>query len=149
MSLNRGICMSCGCILSLTSPHGSPISCVLPSTGRLGPSRAEVGVGFRCVRLVQALPSSPPLRWSCSVSVGLRFSFPLPFRVCPLWARCVVLVFSLSLFFCVPSSRPGYFLCRGSTRKFFAPWTSCGSSTTRPQLIASSEATAGRVTSTP
>ena len=83
MSLNRGICMSCGCILSLTSPHGSPISCVLPSTGRLGPSRAEVGVGFRCVRLVQALPSSPPLRWSCSVSVGLRFSFPLPFQVLP------------------------------------------------------------------
>ena len=102
MSLNRGICMSCGCILSLTSPHGSPISCVLPSTGRLGPSRAEVGVGFRCVRLVQALPSSPPSAGLVPCLSASAFLFPCPFRFCPLWARFLVLVFAPSLFFCVP-----------------------------------------------
>ena len=57
---------------------------------------------FRCGRLVQARPSFPPLRWSCPVSVCLRFSFPLPFQGCPFWARFHVLVFSLSLFFCIP-----------------------------------------------
>ena len=80
----------------------SPISCVLPSLGRSGPSRAEVGVGFRFVRLVQALPSFPPLRWSCSVSVGLRFSFSLPFQGVPAPGQGRWCVFSPSLFFCVP-----------------------------------------------
>ena len=82
-------------------PHWSPISCVLPSPGRSGPSRAEVGVGFRCVRLVQALPSSPPLRWSCSVSVGppLFFSLALSGFV---RSGPGVLVCVFSLFFCVP-----------------------------------------------
>ena len=52
---------------------------MLPSPpGRLAPSRAEVFVGFRCVRLVQALPSSP-LRWSWSVSVDPPLFFSLAF----------------------------------------------------------------------
>ena len=90
---------------SSTCPPWVPFltcSCVLPSSGRFGPSRAEVGVGFRRVRLVQALPSFPPSAGLVPLSVGLRFSFPLPFQGCPFQARCVVLVFSLSLFFCVP-----------------------------------------------
>ena len=67
-------------------PHWSPISCVLPSPGRSGPSRAEVGVGFRCVRLVQALPSSPPPLVLFRVRRPSAFLFPCVF----------------SLFFCVP-----------------------------------------------
>ena len=99
-------CMRCGCIILLTCPPWVPFLmcfCVLLSPGRLGPARAEVGVGFRRVRLVQALPSFPPLRWSCSVvrRPPLLFSLALS-GFCPFRARCVVLVFSLSLFFCVP-----------------------------------------------
>ena len=106
MSLQRGaIACSCGCIIPLTS---SPwvlyfmCSCVLLSSGRFGPLRAEVGVGLRRVRLVQALLSSPPSAGLVPLSVGLRFSFLLPFQGFPFRARCVVLVFSLSLFSCVP-----------------------------------------------
>ena len=77
-------------------------SCVLLSPCRFGPLRAEVVVGFRLVRLVQALPSSPSSAGLFPLSVGLRFSFPLPFQGCPFWARFHVLVFSPSLFFCVP-----------------------------------------------
>ena len=77
-------------------------SCVLLSPGRFGPLRAEVVVGFRRVRLVQALLSSPSSAGLVPFSVGLRFSFPLPFQGCPFWARFHVLVFALSLFFCVP-----------------------------------------------
>ena len=77
-------------------------SCVLLSPGRFGPLRAEVVVGLRRVRLVQALLSSPSSAGLVPFSVGLRFSFPLPFQGCPFWARFHVLVFSPSLFFCVP-----------------------------------------------
>ena len=77
-------------------------SCVLLSPGRFGPLRAEVVVGFRRVRLVQALLSSPSSAGLVPFSVGLRSSFPLPFQGCPFWARFHVLVFSPSLFFCVP-----------------------------------------------
>ena len=77
-------------------------SCVLLSPGRFGPLRAEVVVGFRRVRLVQALLSSPSSAGLVPFSVGLRFSFPLPFQGCPFWARFHVLVFARSLFFCVP-----------------------------------------------
>ena len=77
-------------------------SCVLLSPGRFGPLRAEVVVGFRRVRLVQALLSSPSSAGLVPFSVGLRFSFPLPFQGCPFWARFHVLVFAPSLFFCVP-----------------------------------------------
>jgi len=111
LCLNRGPCMFCGCIISLislTSPPWVPyfMCLLLLSAGRLGPSRARVGVGFRCVRLVQGWFRRfrlPPLRWSCSVSVGLRFSFSLALSG---FARFgpgfIVLVLSPSLFFCVP-----------------------------------------------
>ena len=98
-------CMRRGCIISLTSSPWVPYfmcSCVLLSPGRFGPLRAEVDVGFRRVMLVQALLSSPSSAGLVPVSVGLRFSFPLPFQGCPLRARFHVLVFSLSFFFCVP-----------------------------------------------
>ena len=64
-------------------PHWSPISCFLPSPGRLAPSRAEVFVGFRCVRLVQALPSSPPPLVLVCVRRPSALSFPLPFQGSP------------------------------------------------------------------
>ena len=73
-----------------------------PLSRQVGPLRAEVVVGFRRVRLVQALPSSPSSAGLVPFAVGLRFPFPLPFQGCPLWARFHVLVFSPSLFFCVP-----------------------------------------------
>ena len=44
----------------------------------------------------------PPLRWSCYVSVGLRFSFPLPFQGLPTPGQVCWCVFAPSLFFCVP-----------------------------------------------
>ena len=73
-------------------------SCVLPSSGRLGPLRAEVDVGFRHVRLVQALPSSPPSAGLVPLSVGLRFSFPLPFQGLPVRGQvCRVGVLSVPL----------------------------------------------------
>ena len=100
-------------MVSPTSPHWSPISCVLPSLGRSVPSRAEVCVGSRRVRLVQALSSFPP------TSAGLvpcpstlRFSFPLPFQGLPAPGQ-VCCVGVLSFFFCVP---------------LFASWLSISSS---------------------
>ena len=69
-------------------------------------SRAEVFVGFRCVRLVQALSSSPPPLVLFRVRRPSAFLFPCLSRACPLRARCVVLVFSPSSF-AFPSSRPG------------------------------------------
>ena len=82
-------------------PHWSPISCILPSPGRSGPSRAEVCVGFRCVRLVQALPSSPPSAGLVPCPSTLRFSLSLPFQGLPASGQVCWCVFSLS-FFCVP-----------------------------------------------
>ena len=76
--------------------------CVLLPSGRLGPARAEVGLGSALFRLVQALPSSLSSAWSVSVDPPLFF-FSLAFPgFCPFRARCVVLVFALSLFSCVP-----------------------------------------------
>ena len=84
-------------------PHWSPISFSLPSPGRLAPSRAEVFVGSRCVRLVQALPSFPPLRWSWPVSVDPPlFFFSLAFQGLPAPGQVCWCVFALSFFFCVP-----------------------------------------------
>ena len=84
-------------------PHWSPISFSLPSPGRLAPSRAEVFVGSRCVRLVQALPSFPPLRWSWSVSVDPPlFFFSLAFQGLPAPGQVCWCVFAPSFFFCVP-----------------------------------------------
>ena len=59
-------------------------SCVLLPPGRFGPLRAEVVVGFRRVRLVQALPSSPSSAGLGPCPSTLRsFSFPLPFQGLP------------------------------------------------------------------
>ena len=44
---------------------------------------------FRCVRLVQALPSPPPSAGLAPCPSTSAFLFPCPFRVCPLRARCV------------------------------------------------------------
>ena len=98
-------CMRCGCIISLTSSPWVPFfmcSCVLLSPGRFGPLRAEVDVGFRRVRLVQALLSSPPPLVLFRFPSASAFLFPCLFRVCPWWARfpCVG-VFSFPLR-CVP-----------------------------------------------
>ena len=87
--------------VSSTNPHWSPISCVLPSPGRLAPSRAEVFVGFRCVRLVQALSSSPPSAGLVPCPSTLRSSFPLPFQGLPAPGQ-VCRVGVLSFFFRVP-----------------------------------------------
>ena len=80
-------------------------SCVLLPPGRFGPLRAEVVVGLGRVRLVQALLSSPSSAGLVPCPSSLRFFlFPCLFRVRPLGARFHVLVFSPSLFFCVPLS---------------------------------------------
>ena len=46
------------------------------------------------------LPPPPLVLFRCPSASA--FLFPCLFRVCPFRARCVVLVFSLTLFFCVP-----------------------------------------------
>ena len=84
-------------------PHWSPISCVLPFVGRLGPACAKIGLGFAVVGWFRRFCPPPPLRWFWSVSVGLRFSFPLPFQGLPApgqvcWCWCFLLPSS----FCVP-----------------------------------------------
>ena len=97
--------------MSLTSSPWVPFSsffmcsCVLLPPGRFGPLRAEVVVGLRRVRLVQALLSSPSSAGLVPCPSSLRFFlFPCLFRVRPLRARFHVWVFSPSLFFCVPLS---------------------------------------------
>ena len=58
-------------------------SCVLPSSGRFGPSRAKVGVGFRRVRLVQALVLFRRPSASAFLSFFLPFQgLPVPGQVC-------------------------------------------------------------------
>ena len=83
-------------------PIRSPISCVLPSPGRSAPVRAEVGVGFRFVRLVQALPSSPPPLVLFRVRRPPFFSSLALSGLARSGPGVLVLVFALSLFFCVP-----------------------------------------------
>ena len=73
-------------------------SCILLSTGRFGPLHSEVGVGLCCVRLVQALLSSPSSAGLVPLFVGLRFSFPLPFQGLPVPGQvCCVGVLSFPL----------------------------------------------------
>ena len=96
--------------MSLTSSPWVPFfmcSCVLLSPGRFGPLRAEVDVGFRRVRLVQALLSSPSSAGLVPFSVGLRFSFPLPFQGCPFGLGFMCWCLLLPSSFAFPSLRPG------------------------------------------
>ena len=93
-------------VISSTIPHWSPISCVLPSPGRLAPSRAEVFVGFAVSGWFRRFRPPPPPLVLFRVLRPSAFLFPCLSRVCPLRARCVVLVFSPSSF-AFPSSRPG------------------------------------------
>ena len=83
-------------------PHWSPISCVLPFVGRLGPARAYVGLGFAVVGWFRRFCPSPPSAGLGPFPSASAFLFPCPFMVCPLWARCVgvcVLAFPLPFAF--------------------------------------------------
>ena len=106
-------------VFSPTNPHWPPISYVLPSPHRSVPSRAEVCVGSRCVRLVQALSSFPPSAGLVPCPSTLRFSFPLPFQglpapgqVCPCWCSLLLLLRSplcvLVKYFFISSSRSSH-----------------------------------------
>ena len=127
------LCMRCGCIMSLTSSPWVPISCVLAfSSLQVGLARCVLRLlwVFRRVRLVQALLSSPSSAGLVPFSVGLRFSFPLPFQGCPFWARFHVLVVALSLFFCVPlfaSWLSNTFISLSSSPHFHFPFSSFSS----------------------
>ena len=97
-----GSAWNCGCIFSLTSPPWVLyFMCSFPSSGRLGPARAEVGLGFAVIGWFRRFrPPPPPLVW-------FRFRRPpVFFLALSGFARSgpgvFVLVFSLSLFFCVP-----------------------------------------------
>ena len=94
---------------SSTSPHWSPISCVLPVPGRFGSLRAEVGLGCAGVGLFRRFRPPPPPRVWFRSSVGLRFSFPLPFQGLPAPGQvclCWCFLFVPPLFLCVP--RPAF-----------------------------------------
>ena len=76
--------------------------CVLLPSGRLGPARAEVGLGFALLGWFRRFrPPPPPLVW-LRVRRPSLFFFLAFSGFCPFRARCVVLVFALSLFSCVP-----------------------------------------------
>ena len=96
-------CMMCECISSLTNPPWVLyFMCSFPSSGRLGPARAEIGLGFAVVGWFRRFCLFPP------PLVLLRFRRPPLFFSLALsgFARSgpgvLVLVFSFSLFFCVP-----------------------------------------------
>ena len=89
-------------MVSSTNPHWSPISCVLPSPGRLAPSRAEVFVGFSLCQVGSgAFVLPPPPLVLFRVRRPPAFLFPCPFRVLPAPGQ-VCRVGVLSFFFCVP-----------------------------------------------
>jgi len=61
-------------------------ACVLLPSGRLGPARAGVGLGFALLGWFRRFRPSPPSAGLVPLSVGLRFSFsqglPVPGQVC-------------------------------------------------------------------
>ena len=76
--------------------------CVLLPSGRLGSACAEVGLGFALLGWFRRFrPPPPPLVWFRARRPSLFFFLAFS-GFCPLRARCVVLVFALSLFSCVP-----------------------------------------------
>ena len=72
------------CFFHQLGPHWSPISCVLPFLGRLGPARAEVGLGLAVVGWFRRFRPSPlfffafPLFMSRLSSSHLIFVFISP-----------------------------------------------------------------------
>ena len=82
-------------LFSQLVPMGPLFHALFPSPGRFGSCAFSGRLRFRLGRLVQALLSSP-LLWSWPVSVGLRFSFPLPFQGLPDPGQVCWCVFSLS-----------------------------------------------------
>ena len=77
---------------SLSGPFMLPL-------GRVGPVRAQIGVNFAAVGWFRRF--RPPSSGLVPCLSAFVFFVPCPFRVCPLWAKCVVLVFAPSVFFCV------------------------------------------------
>ena len=76
-------------------------------SGRLGPARAEVGLGFALLGWFRRFrPPPPPLVWFRVRRPSLFFFLAFS-GFCPFWARCVVLVFALPSSLAFPSSRPG------------------------------------------
>ena len=88
-------------------PMGPLFHALLPSLGRFGSCAFSGRLRFRFVRLVQALPSSPPSSGLGPFPSPSGFLFPCPFRVCPLRARCVGVCFLLPFLSCVPLSGSG------------------------------------------
>ena len=94
--------------MSLTFFPRGPLSHVfLPSPGRLGPARAEVGLGFAVVGWFRRFrPPPPPLVW-------FRFRRPpfflsLPFQGLPVLGQvCLCWCLLLPSSFAFPSLRPG------------------------------------------
>ena len=83
------------------SPH---ISRVLPSLGRFGSLRAQVGLGFAVVGWFRRVRLPPPLRWSLSVFRRPPLFFSLGFSgfarfgpVCWCWCFLLLLSFLHSL----------------------------------------------------
>ena len=96
-------CMMCECISSLTNPPWVLyFMCSFPSSGRLGPARAEIGLGFAVVgwfRRFRPPPSSAGLVPFPSAS---GFSFLALSGFARSGPGVFVLVFALSLFSCAP-----------------------------------------------
>ena len=82
----------------------SPISfCSLfPSPGRFGSCAFSGRLWSRFGRLVYALLFLSPPSAGLGPFPSASSFFPCPFMVCPLWARCVVCVFSFLSFLCSP-----------------------------------------------
>ena len=99
------------CFPVLFSPTSSPLVpyLMLSSLPKYVGSVACFGVcRFSLCQVGSGASVFPPLRWSWFVSVDPPlFSFPLPFRVCPLRARCVGVCLLFPSSFAFPSSRPG------------------------------------------
>ena len=78
------------------------VRCFPPQVG-LGSARSQAGVGHALVGWFRCFRPFPPVRWSWSVSVGLRFSFPLPFQGLPAPGQVCWCVFLFPFFLAFPS----------------------------------------------
>ena len=91
--------MSCGCIISLTSPPmGALFHVFLPLSRWVGSCACRGRLRFRRGRLVQALPSSPSSAGLVPFPSASVFFLPLPFQGLPVLGQvCCVGVLSFSL----------------------------------------------------